>query len=219
MPSRADEQRAASRAEARRRARLAARGELAVEEPEDDEPGPPTRRGFLATLFPPAPPLPNRPDPLATFDRTGPLRVVREPLYLLRRNLLAWVVPSLPCAIGYFLSLRGGRDPLSLVGTFLTFGSIIAAGWIGWQRPSLFGTVTAAIGYGLVLALVAATLLALGEDDPLALSGDLGGLQVAASFVFQALLGFIGGWYGGYLRRRQAHVSAAARGRSPRRRR
>ena len=54
-------------AAARRRARLAARGEWT----DEDEPQPiaeaPTRQGggFLGRIFPPAPPLPGRGDPLA----------------------------------------------------------------------------------------------------------------------------------------------------------
>ena len=208
MPTRTAEERAASRAEARRRARLAARGEH-LPEPETVEEAHPERRPtFFGRLFPPAPPLPNRPDPLEKFDRSAPLAAVREPLYLLRRNPLAWMVPSLTCFIGYFLSLEGGRNVLSLLGTFLTFGSIIAAGWFGWQRPALFGTVTAVLGYGLLLAVVTATLVTLGEGDPLALNDSL---QLVVGFALQALLGLVGGWYGGYLRRRQAHVTAESR--------
>lgn len=208
MPTRTAEERAASRAEARRRARLAARGEHVAEDAPVEEPEPERRQTLLGRLFPPAPPLPNRPDPLEKFDRGGPLPAVREPLHLLRRNPLAWMLPSLTCFIGYFLSLEGGRNVLSLLGTFLTFGSIIAAGWFGWQRPALFGTVTAVLGYGLLLAVVTATLVTLGEGDPLALNDSL---QLVVGFALQALLGLVGGWYGGYLRRRQAHVTAEAR--------
>lgn len=217
MPTRTAEERAASRAEARRRARLAARGELTdAAEPPADEPEPERRPSLLARLFPPAPPLPNRPDPLEKFDRTAPLAVIREPLHLLRRNPLAWMLPSLACFVGYFLSLQGGRNALSLLGTFLTFGSIIAAGWFGWQRPALFGTVTALIGYGLLLTVVAATLVTLGAEDALALTTPV---QIVVGLSLQAILGLIGGWYGGYLRRRQAHVTAEARRTSSARRR
>jgi hypothetical protein len=40
-------------------------------------------------------------------------------------------------------------------------------------------------------------------------------MELAASFLLQGLiqggLGFLGGWYGGYLRRRQAQVAAETR--------
>ena len=96
-----------SRAEARRRARLAARGELPDER--GARGGRATRRrpsaaAFLTRIFPPAPPLPGRPDPLAGFDRSGPLRPVRERLFLLRSNLLAWVVPGIVAFFGFIAS-------------------------------------------------------------------------------------------------------------------
>ncbi|MEP7081984.1 MAG: hypothetical protein ABI841_03295 [Chloroflexota bacterium] len=212
MPTRTPEEHAASRAEARRRARLSARGELPAEELTVDDPGPaPDRGSFLGRLFPSAPPLPNRPDPLAKFDRTAPLAPVRERLYLLRKNPLAWMLPSLTCFLGYFGSLTGGGSALGLVGTFLTFGSLIAAGWIGWQRPALFGTATALVGFVIVWAVALASFAGQGVG-PTAFGGPL---EVLGSFLPQGAvqggLGFLGGWYGGYLRRRQAQVSAEAR--------
>ena len=158
MPTRTPEERAASRAEARRRARLSTRGELPPDEElgTDGDAPPPERGSLFGRLFPSAPPLPDRADPLAKFDRSGPLRPVRERLYLLRKNPLAWMLPSLTCFVGYFGSMTGGGQTLGLVGTFLTFGSLIAAGWIGWQRPSLYGTVTALIGFALVWVVVLA---------------------------------------------------------------
>lgn len=219
MSTRTPEERAASRAEARRRARLAARGEPAATEAETGEPVPVTRRdggGLLARLFPSAPPLPNRTDPLAKFDRTGPLPAIRERVYLLRRNPVPWVLASLTCFAGYYASLTGGGSALGLLGTFLTFGSIIAAGWFGWQRPALFGTVTALIGFGLMWAVFLATFAGFG----LAPSEVVEPLEVIPAFVLQAGLGYLGGWYGGYLRRRQAQVTAdtrAARASRPRR--
>lgn len=212
MSTRTPEERAASRAEARRRARLAARGELPSEESTSTDPEPaPEGGGFFQRLFPPAPPLPNRPDPLAKFDRTAPLRPIRERLYLLRRNPLAWMIPSLTCFIGYFGSQTGPGTVLGLIGTFLTFGSLIAAGWFGWQRPSLYGTVTALIAFALVWGVFFATFAQRGAGpttfgEPLELTGFL-----LVQGIIQAGLGFLGGWYGGYLRRRQAQVSAASR--------
>ncbi|MGZ8476371.1 MAG: hypothetical protein ACXWWQ_09175, partial [Candidatus Limnocylindria bacterium] len=198
--------------EARRRARMSARGELPAEEAPSDDPVPAADRGsFVGRLFPSAPPLPNRPDPLAKFDRTGPLRPVRERIYLLRKNPMAWVVPSLPCFLGLYLSETNRGNALGLVATFLTFGSIIAAGWIGWQRPSLYGTVTALIGVALVWGVAVLSFASSGVGP-----GEFGGpLEVAGPILLyaaiQGALGFVGGWYGGYLRRRQTQVSAEAR--------
>ncbi|MCA1588016.1 MAG: hypothetical protein LC744_05035 [Chloroflexi bacterium] len=220
MPTRTPEERAASRAEARRRARLSARGELTPEEPTGDDSDPtPSRGGFFGRLFPPAPPLPNRPDPLAKFNRHAPLRPLRERMYLLRRNPLPWVLPSLTCFIGYFLSQTNRGNTLALIATFLTFGSVIAAGWFGWQRPSLFGTVAALIAFVLFWVVVILTVADRGAGPT-----DFGEpLELAASFLLQGLiqggLGFLGGWYGGYLRRRQTQVAAETRTASARRRR
>jgi hypothetical protein len=207
MPSRSREERALSRAEARRRARLVARGELldahdeggaeAAEEP---------RRGFLSRLFPPAPPLADKPDPLAGFDPSGPLRPIRERAFLLRRNWLAWILTGIASFIGYVASAFYGTSILGFVGTFLMFGSLIAAGWFGWQRPTLYGTAASVLAYVLVTILV---LVQLGQAG---VSPDvLGPEQVVTDLtlrgLYQAGLGFLGGWYGGYLRRRQAHQS------------
>jgi hypothetical protein len=209
--------RAASRAEARRRARLAARGELAEPEVEDVEPvaGSP-RGGVLSRLFPPAPPLPDRPPPLAGFEQEGPLRPIRAALFLLRRNPWAWLPTGLVAAAGYYAIIRfGPEDPLALAGTFVRFGALIAAGWIGWQRPALFGTAAAILGFAAYVAILIGLALLGGEATPFAQAGIL--LSLVVEGVFQAALGFIAGWYGGYLRRRQAHLSGQ-RSRQARRR-
>lgn len=220
MPTRTPEERAASRAETRRRARLAARGELIAEEEEvaaDLEPGR-ERGGLFSRLFPAAPPLPNRVDPLAKFDRSGPLRPLRERIYLLRRNPLAWMLPSLACFVGYYLSETNRGNTLGLVGMFLTFGSLIAAGWFGWQRPALFGTLTALIAFVMVWGIFLATIAERAGDPTLGSPLELASLLLLQA-VIQGGLGFLGGWYGGYLRRRQAQVSADARRASAGRRR
>jgi hypothetical protein len=201
-------QQEASRAEARRRARLAARG-LEPDEPTAEDPEePPVRRGgsLLGRIFPPAAPLPGRPDPFASFHYAGPLRVVVENLYLLARNPLAWVLPGLIWAAARTVdaSSFGG-----LIASLVSFGVLIAAGWFGWQRPSLFGAAAGALGYiaFLVLILFAAPVLyALVTPEAVAVNG-----------VLYIGLGLISGWYGGYLRRRQAQVSIDAQ-RSRRRR-
>ena len=212
------EDRSASRAEARRRARLAARGEL----PEPEESAPETeprapRGSFLSRIFPPAPPLPNRPDPLAGYHGSGPLRPVTERIYLLVHNPLVWLLPGTVAFVGLYASLGYGTTFLGLIGTFLLFGALIAAGWFGWQRPSLFGTAAALVGFSIRLGLVVFFFATRGVGPETFGSP----VEVIGAEVLQALyygaLGFIGGWYGGYLRRRQTQLGAAPRPR-PRRR-
>ncbi len=210
--------RARSRAEARRRSRLAARGELPDDELEATET--PTERpsgGFLGRLFPPAPPLPNKRPPLAGFDESGPLRPIRMRAFLLRRNPWAWIATGLVATIGFYApTLFGPEDPLTLFGTFVLFGAFIAAGWFGWQRPALYGTAAAILGYLLFVALLLTTSsLVGGTAESFTEAG------VATRFAFEAIyytaLGFLGGWYGGYLRRRQTQL-AGERARTSRRR-
>jgi hypothetical protein len=206
-----------SRAEARRRARMAARGELPEPiEPEDDEPAQAEGRGgFLTRMFPPAPPLSGRPEPLAGYDGSGLPRFIGERAYLLRRNLLAWIPMGLAAFVAYIASLSYGSSLIGLVGTFTLFGSLIAAGWFGWQRPTLFGTAAAIVGFILAAALVLLSFARLGVGP------DTFGLEAIGQLFIQALylagLGFLGGWYGGYLRRRQAQLSAQQRPRQRRR--
>ena len=80
---------ASSRAEARRRARLVAQGQLpADDEGADESPASPRSApsgGILGRMFPPAPPLPGKPDPLAGFRYDGPFRTVVTTLWLLAR--------------------------------------------------------------------------------------------------------------------------------------
>jgi hypothetical protein len=192
---------AASRAEARRRARLAARSEPGEEPPTDDQEAPPIRRGgsLLTRLFPPAAPLPGRPDPFANFHYAGPLRVVVANLYLLARNPLAWVLPGLIWAASRLVQ---GSSSEALVASLVSFGVLIAAGWFGWQRPSLFGAAAGALGYLVflvVLLFLAPALYAVVPPEAVLING-----------LLYIGLGLISGWYGGYLRRRQAQVSLDA---------
>ena len=110
------------------------------------------RDGFLHRLFPPAPPLPGRPDPLAGFDRSGPLRPVRERLFLLRQ------APARVARLRARCLPRLHRRPRSTassafsscIGTFVLFGALIAAGGSAGSarrcsapRPGLLGFVLA----------------------------------------------------------------------------
>ena len=213
MSTRSPEERAAaSRAEARRRARLAARGEW-TDAAEEAEEAPQAQRGggFLSRIFPPAPPLPDKPDPLAGFEPAGPMRPIRERLFLLRRNLLAWLVPGGLAFIGFLASIFYRQGLLGLLGTFLLFGALVGAGWFGWQRPTLFGTAASILAYlfSTVLILYSFASQGAGPDT----FGTPGQLAVRLVFdgLIQAGLGFLGGWYGGYLRRRQTQVSGQVR--------
>jgi hypothetical protein len=207
----------ASRAEARRRARLAARGEFAEPEiAEQQEERPPNRGGFLQRLFPPAPKLPDRPDPLAGYRGGGPLRFISERIYLLRHHLLAWLLPGLIAFVGFLASFSYGSDVLGMLGTFLLFGGLIAAGWFGWERPTLFGVAAALLGFFIATAIVLITFSSQGATpdtfgEPAQVIG-----QLVLQGAYQSGLGFLGGWYGGYLRRRQTQLSVTQ---APRRRR
>jgi hypothetical protein len=212
MPTRSIEDRAA-RAEARRRARMQARGELPEPEDEDQPADEPEARrgGFLRTLFPPAPPLPNRPDPLAGFEHEGPMRPVRERLFLLRSNLLAWTLPSAVAFVGLSASRFYGPTLLGMLATFLQFGALIAAGWIGWQRPGLYGAVA-----GVLSGILSAGLIIYVYSQIGAPPGETFGLeavvfQTALELLYWGALGFVGGWYGGYLRRRHAQLGGQGR--------
>jgi hypothetical protein len=203
-----NEDRSASRAEARRRARLAARGDYSEPETTDPEPAPrPQRGGFLSRMFPPAPPLPNRPDPLTGFTGSGPLRPVTENLFLLRRNPLAWVLPGVVAFVGFFASFSYPTGLLGMLGTFLLFGALIAAGWFGWQRPALFGVAAALVGFLIATAIVLFSFSQQGATpDTFGEPAEVIG-QLVLQGLYQSALGFLGGWYGGYLRRRQTQLS------------
>jgi hypothetical protein len=202
----------AARAEARRRARLAARGELPenVDDEEAAAPAEPARGGFWRRLFPSAPPLPGKGDPLAGFTYSGRLRPVVEVFWLLRRNLWAWLVPGVLSSAA--LIFGGPASGFGFIGTMLYFVCLIAAGWIGWQRPSLYGLAAALVGFVLFLPAAFASLAALGMDS-LSDYGPPGAViwSLASQGLLLAFIGFVSGWYGGYLRRRQAEVGGQTR--------
>jgi hypothetical protein len=208
----------ATRTEARRRSRQIERGaDLPVEdlEPEDPAAKPAAGGGILGRIFPAAPPLPNRPDPLAGFGYDGPFRSILAGIYLLGRHPRAWLLPALPWAAAQTLAylipptFSAIQIPMVLVSVF----AIIAAGWIGWERPWAFGLVATITG-----TVIEATFLAL-------LFGTQGittftpgqvflGIIVFQIAQLQWILGAFIGWYGGYLRRRMAvNTPQPARGR------
>jgi hypothetical protein len=217
-------QRADDRAEARRRARLAAQGRLEeVDETDGEEADSPGARpggSFLTRLFPPAPPLPGVPDPLAGFDYDGPLRGLMGSLYVLARNPVPWIGLGTVWAVGRlmlaFATVFGSMGAiLGIIASLVSFGALIAAGWIGWPRPWLFGLMASIVG----ILLYAAVFGALIAGSPATFTGGeafLGSIyqEVAG---FQPLFGALAGWYGGYLRRRMAQNAEARAGGSRRR--
>lgn len=211
--------RASDRAEARRRARLAARGEEYVAEPEEVEQDvPPRRQSLLERLVPPAPPLRGKGDPLAGFDYQGPLRPLVTALYLLRRNPIAWLGPGLVWLLAAQIPADGST--LSLVSSITQYVALIAAGWIGWQRPWLYGVMAAVTGWVVVIGILLVrfasnpgSLVSAGQAAPN--TGQLLSFLATQTLV-QLAIGFVAGWYGGYLRRRladQRPAQATARGR------
>jgi hypothetical protein len=227
MPTRS--QRAATeRAEARRRARLATRGEEVDPDTEADEADAsdaarrpaPAGGSFLNRLFPPAPPLPGKEEPLKGFAYDGPLPGVVAGLYLLSRNPLAWLGMGAVWGVAGLAQILGGDATISLFTSLAMFASLIGAGWIGWQRPWLFGLAASIIGI-LIPAVTLALAAMINAADIL---GGANAFQIFANYIiyqtlsFQPFFGLIAGWYGGYLRRRMA-TGAQPAGRATRTRR
>lgn len=204
MPNRSS---GASRAEARRRARLAARGDIDEAELDDypDEAEPAPKPSLLERVIPPAPPLANRPDPLEGFAYDGRFPRIMAGIYVLRRNPLPWVAAALVWAgLALVLPLLPQDGTIFLVANIAQYIALIAAGWFGWQRPWLFGVMAAVAGLAVWTAYVGIfpdQYMTAGSQRPTVPA-------LAVYFFYQApvqlLLGFVAGWYGGYLRRRLA---------------
>ncbi|MEP6680308.1 MAG: hypothetical protein ABJB65_02395 [Chloroflexota bacterium] len=203
---------AASRAEARRRARLAARGQPEDEDAEAIEaeaPAAPSHGSFLTRIFPAAPPLPGRPEPLADFGYTGPLRPIVAVFYLLGRAPLAWVPFGLLWALGYVAAYAGAATVLGLASQLVQFGALIAAGWFGWRRPWLYGAAAGLLGFVVLFGYI--LVVSLGTtSSPTDPSAAQSAAAAAVSGFYATIFGAVGGWYGGYLRRRQTQVSTTA---------
>jgi hypothetical protein len=193
------------RAEARRRARLLAQGRVVGDEQEEVDEAPERRQSvpLLQRLFPPAAPLPGKPDPFAGFTYDGPLRPVVANLWLIPRNPFAGVAMGILWAAAYIITLQYARSVVGSIASFVSFGALVAAGWIGWQRPWLYGLAAALIGYLLYTGYVVYAL----AGDPLI--NEPGAASTAATYLFtngllQLGIGALAGFYGGYLRRRLA---------------
>ena len=217
MSKKTDAQRdAVRRAEARRRSRFIAQGRLPDDE-EDETQATPARQpsmSLMQRLFPPAPPLPGKPPPLEGFMYSGRLRPIVLAGWLIRQNLYAGIGMGILWAASYVLTVQEGRSIFGTIASFVSFGSLVAAGWLGWQRPWFYGFVAAVIGY-IVYAIYFVFLFA---SDPavndLATSSQVA-TYLATNGLLQAAIGALAGFYGGYLRRRLAdpatRQAAAAR--------
>ena len=209
------------RAEARRRARLQAQGRLEEEWDEQDEvEAAPARRSspsMVQRLFPPALPLPGKPDPLAGFTYSGRLRPVVSSLWLIPRNLFAGVVMGILWAAAYIVTIQYAQSMVGSIASFASFGALVAAGWIGWQRPWLYGFVAAVIGYILYTIYL---IIALAGNPALNQPGATtqAALFLLTNGVLQAGIGALAGFYGGYLRRRMADPAGRQRTAARRRR-
>ncbi|MEO8509725.1 MAG: hypothetical protein ABI534_00620 [Chloroflexota bacterium] len=173
MPSRPPSRSDRSRAEARRRARLAAQGEPAEDADVDESTpqAPPTSGGggFLARIFPPAAPLRGHEHPLEGFDYIGSprFRGISETIWILARNPLAWIGAGAVWAVSRLLT---DNSAVGIAMSVVSFGSLIAAGWFGWRRPWLYGAAAALLGWIAVL-LVLVTLLLTNPDQVSSLLG------------------------------------------------
>ena len=194
-----------SRADARRRARMAAQGQVADSEVDSETAAPASRPatggGFLERLIPPAPPLPGKGDPLAGFSYEGPARSIVAALWLLARHPVYWLVPALIWMVAWPFSLGGGT--YALVGSVAQYVALIGAGWVGWQRPWLFSIAAVLVGWGAV-----AYYFVLYGTQSGVISSDQALIALATQTALQVVVGFVAGWYGGYLRRRLASQPA-----------
>lgn len=154
-------------------------------------------------LFPPAAPLPGKPDPMSGFTYTGALRPIVANLWLIPRNPFAGVGMGILWVASYLITIQYAGTVFGTISSFVAFGALVAAGWIGWQRPWLYGFVAAVIGYLLYTGYV---LWALAGEPVIT---DPGVASKAATYLItngllQAAIGALAGFYGGYLRRRLA---------------
>lgn len=168
--------------------------------------------GLLRRLIlPPAAPLEGMPDPLAGFQYRGPrwLRGPAQALFLLRGRPLVWLGAGLVWGVARFTeSLLGADQIVALVAAMLEFAALIGAGYIGWQRPWLFGLAASIVGIVVFLAFGVARFV--GGGEPLVETLALAGRAFLVSLPLFAAMGALAGWFGGYWRRRLAEAKARA---------
>ena len=201
----AAQQDALHRAETRRRARLQAQGRFEDEEQDEVEATPARRPStpLIERLFPPAAPLPGKGDPFAGFTYTGRFRPIVANLWLIPRNPFASVGMGVLWAAAYIMVDQYAGSTIGSIASFASFGALVAAGWIGWQRPWLFGLAAAAIGYLLYTPYFLYALANAPATTPV-ITGSQVALVLGTNGVVQLGIGALAGFYGGYLRRRLA---------------
>jgi hypothetical protein len=195
----------ADRAAARRRSRQIARGDEvpateASESTTSAATGAPA--GLFGRLFPPAPPLPGKGDPLAGFTYTGRFRGIVSGAWLLFRHPLFWGGAGAGWAILQLVLLVTAKQNLiAFAITLAQYALLIGAGWLGWWRPWLFGAAAGVLGVVIHALLAGIIVLQAGEDMAAAttVTGSL-----LALVILYGLVGAFAGFYGGYLRRRMA---------------
>jgi hypothetical protein len=215
----AAQQDAERRAEARRRARLQAQGRV-FEEADDEVDEAPARRPsapFLSRLFPPAAPLPGKGDPFAGFSYAGRFRPLVASLWLIRRNLFAGVGMGILWAGTYILVSQYPSSLFGSIASFVSFGALVAAGWIGWQRPWFFGLAAATIGY-LLYTPYFIYVVANAPSTGAPVTASQVALVLVTNGIVQIGIGALAGFYGGYLRRRLADPATRQAAESRRRR-
>lgn len=205
MSKKSAAQQDAERREARRRARLQAQGRFDEEEQEEVEAAPARRPStpLVERLFPPAAPLPGKGDPFAGFTYTGRLRPVVAGLWLIPRNIFAGIGMGVLWAAAYIMVDQYAGTTIGSIASFASFGALVAAGWIGWQRPWLYGLAAAAIGY-LLYTPYFLYALSRAPATTLPITGSQVALVLGTNGLVQLGIGALAGFYGGYLRRRLA---------------
>jgi hypothetical protein len=166
--------------------------------------------GLFGRLFPPAPPLPGKGDPLRGFTYTGRLRNLASGAWLLFRHPLPWGAAGAGWALLQFVVLDlAAMDPearqsfVSLTLTLAQYALFIGAGWVGWWRPWLFGAAAGVSGSVILGVIVGLRAFQHGDgiaSVPLAIV-----ITLTTWGLLFGLIGAFAGFYGGYLRRRMAN--------------
>ncbi|MEP6808101.1 MAG: hypothetical protein ABI978_05830, partial [Chloroflexota bacterium] len=109
-------------------------------------------------------------------------------------------------AAAYILTVQEAGSVIGSVASFVSFGALVAAGWIGWQRPWLYGLVAGILGY-ILFATFFTYLVANDPKAAAAITTSQLATYLLTNGVVQAGIGTLAGFYGGYLRRRLADPS------------
>src|SRR5206468_9571933 len=151
------------------------------------------------------------------FTYTGRFRLIVSSLWLVPRNLYAGVGMGIVWAAAYVITIQLAGTLVASISSFVSFGALVAAGWIGWQRPWLYGLTAAAIGYLLYAIYI---IWAIAGNPALSKPGatSTAAAVLVTNGILQISIGALAGFYGGYLRKRLADP-ATRRAAAPRRRR